>query len=75
VLVPETPRQKDLWRTLGRPGAVLIDGEVVATWRPRASSKTLAIQLDAWTSIKGTTRAAVLQEAERLASHRGLTGM
>lgn len=73
VLVADTPRQKDLWRTLGRPGAVLVDGEVAGTWRPRASGKSLTIQLDAWTPIKRTTRAAILHEAERLAAHRGLT--
>lgn len=73
VLVPDTPRQKDLWRTLGRPGAVLIDGDVVATWRPRASGRTLTIQVDAWTPIKRRARSALLEEAERLAAHRGLT--
>ena len=46
LLVPDAPRQKDLWRTLGRPGAVLVDGEVAATWRPRASGRSLTIRLD-----------------------------
>jgi hypothetical protein len=73
VLVAGTPRQKDLWRTLGRPGAVLVDGDVAGTWRPRSSGKTLAIDLDAWTSIKGKTRKAVEQELERLAAYRGQT--
>jgi hypothetical protein len=72
VLVPATSRHKDLWRTVGRPGAVLVDGEVAATWRPRAAGKSLAIRLDRWTPIKRTIRAAVEQEAERLAAHRGL---
>lgn len=26
-----------LWRMLGRPGAVVADGEILGTWRPRAS--------------------------------------
>ena len=73
LLVPDAPRRKDLWRTLGRPGAVLVDGEVAATWRPRASGKSLTIRLDPWTSIGRTMRSAVRQEAERLAAHRGLT--
>ena len=72
LLVPDASRHKDLWRTLGRPGAVLVDGEVTATWRPRASGKTLGLQLDPWTSLEGPTRTAVLEEAERLAAHRGL---
>jgi hypothetical protein len=73
VLVDETKKQKDLWRTPGRPGAVVVDGEVAATWRGRAAKGTLSIELEQWKPIKGKTRTALEQEAERLASHRGLT--
>ena len=44
LLVAERPKQKDLWRTLGRPGAVLVDGEVVGTWRPRTSGGALSVK-------------------------------
>jgi hypothetical protein len=72
LLVAERPKQKDLWRTLGRPGAVLVDGEVVGTWRPRTSGGALSVEVDPWSPVKGPTRAAVLAEAERLAAHRDL---
>ena len=72
VLVPDTARHKELWRTLGRPGAVLVGGEVAGTWRPRAAGRRLTVRLDAWAPLDRTTRAALQQEAERLAAHRGL---
>jgi hypothetical protein len=73
VLVPDTPRQKDLWRTLGRPGAMLIDGDVVATWRPRASGRTLTIQVDARTPLKRRAQSALSEQAERWPRTEGLT--
>lgn len=72
LLVAERPRQKDLWRTLGRPGAVLVDGVVVGTWRPRTSGRDLSIRLEPWSPITGRARSAVKVEAERLAAHRDL---
>ena len=72
LLVAERSKQKDLWRTLGRPGALLIDGEVVGTWRPRTSGGTLSVHIDPWAPVKGPIRAAVQAEAERLAAHREL---
>lgn len=72
VLVADTARQKDLWRIIGRPGAVLVDGEVMGTWRPRTSAKKLAIRLDRWAPWSRRVHAGVVTEAERLAAHRGL---
>jgi hypothetical protein len=73
VLVPDRSRHKQLWPTLGRPGAVLVDGEVAGLWRPRTSGQKLSIQLDAWSPIKGRTKTAVDEEAARLAAFRGAT--
>jgi hypothetical protein len=70
LLVADTAKQKDLWRVLGRPGAVLVDGEVLGTWRPRASGGTLALSVEPWTSLARKLRTAVQHEAERLAAHR-----
>src|SRR5262249_37564843 len=72
LLVAERAKQKDLWRTLGRPGAGLVDGEVAGTGRPRASGPTLSIGLEPWSPITGRARTALKVEAERLAAHRDL---
>ncbi|QGQ19637.1 winged helix DNA-binding domain-containing protein [Cellulomonas sp. JZ18] len=72
LLVPDTARHRALWPTLGRPGAVLRDGEVVGTWRPRARGRRLALELDPWEPWDAATRAAVDTEHERLAAFRGV---
>jgi hypothetical protein len=72
LLVPTEPRRKDLWRVLGRPGAVVADGDVVATWRPRTSGKALTVVVEPWGDLTSTVARAVRGEAERLAAHRGV---
>lgn len=77
LLVDDAARRKDLWRTLGRPGAVVAGGEVVATWRPRTTSSGLALAVDWWTKPTRARRGDLEGEAGRLASFRGveLTGI
>jgi len=71
LLVPEPVRRKDLWRALGRPGAIVADGEVVGTWRPRASGRRLTVRIEPWDPFRAADRALVEEQAERLAAHRG----
>jgi hypothetical protein len=72
VLVTDRDRQKALWPVLGRPGAVLADGDVVGTWRPRARGRALALELDPWVPWDADLEAAVAAEHARLAAFRGL---
>jgi hypothetical protein len=71
VVVPDTARHRVLWPVLGRPGAVLADGEVVGTWRPRARGRRLGLELDAWLPWDDALRSAVAAEHDRLAAFRG----
>lgn len=71
-VVPDRARHKALWPVIGRPGAVLVGTEVVGTWRPRASGKTLNLVVDLWSRVPAATRTAIADEADRLAAHRGL---
>lgn len=73
VLVPDPARHRGLWPVIGRPGAVLADGEIVGTWRPRANGRRLGLELDPWVPWDENLRAAVTAEHERLAAFRGLT--
>lgn len=77
TLVPDAARAKELWPVLGRPGAVLADGELVGAWRPRKSGRTFTVAVQPWRRLTGSTRDAVVAEAERLAAYRGvpLTGV
>jgi hypothetical protein len=73
LLVEDAARAKDLWRTLGRPGAVLLDGEVIGTWRARRSGKGVAITIAPWEQVPAAGRAAIGEQAERLAAFRRLS--
>ena len=69
TVVPDEAARKDLWRTLGRPGGLLVGHEVVGTWRPRSTGRKLRLQVVVWS---GADRPAGSDEAaERLAAFRG----
>ena len=72
TIVPDPARAKELWRIIGRPGAVLSDGEVVATWRAKKAGTTLDVTIDPFGPVPPALRTAVEAQAERLAAHRGL---
>jgi hypothetical protein len=58
LLVADAARRKVLWPTIGRPGAIVLDGEIVGTWRPKSSKGrkgsqgTVSLTIDLW--AKGT---------------------
>ena len=70
LLVDDPARAKALWPVLGRPGAVLLDGEIAGTWRPRKSGAKLNVQVDLWAKASATVRGAITEQAERLAAYR-----
>ncbi len=73
VLVPDAARQKELWKILGNPGAVLVDGAVAGTWRARATGKQkLTLTVQPFGSLPKKARAAVEDEADRIGQVRGV---
>ncbi len=70
LLVDDAARAKALWPVLGRPGAVLVDGDIAGTWRPRKTGKRLRVSVDLWAADTTAARAAITQQAELLAAHR-----
>ena len=73
TLVPDAAHAKQLWPTLGRPGAVLVDGDLVGTWRPRQSGGKLTVAVQPWRRLPAAVRKAVTDQAERLAGHRSVS--
>lgn len=67
------PLKADVWRTLGRPGGIVADGEIIGTWRPRASGQKLHVRIEPWRALRARDRGLVEEQAERLAAHRGVT--
>jgi hypothetical protein len=69
LLVDDPARAKALWPVLGRPGAVLVDGDLAGLWRPRKAGPKLRIQLELWSPVP---RKRLEPEGERLAAFRGV---
>jgi hypothetical protein len=73
LIVPSEPARKALWRILGNPGVVLVNGEVAGTWRARTGSKKrLDVTVQTLETIPPKARKAVTEEAERMATTRGI---
>jgi len=77
TLVDDEARRKELWPVLGRPGAMVVDGEVVAAWRPKTAGSKLTLRLQPWTKLTAAVRSSIEAQAQALAEFRGvrLTGV
>ncbi|HEX6343473.1 winged helix DNA-binding domain-containing protein [Umezawaea sp.] len=71
LLVPDKEHQKEVWRILGRRGAIMVDGEITGTWQAKATGKTLTITLNPFTTPP--PQKATTEEANHLAKSRNLT--
>lgn len=72
LVVPDAARRTEVWKVIGSPGVVLVDGEVTGVWRPTASGRRLTLQLTPWRAFSAAERAEVEQEAAVVAAVRGL---
>jgi len=62
LLVPNEKQRNELWTPRVWPGALLVDGEIVGTWR-RAKR---VLTIDTWKKLSAGARDAVVAEAETL---------
>ncbi|GAA2667608.1 MULTISPECIES: DNA glycosylase AlkZ-like family protein [Actinosynnema] len=76
-LVPGKAHRGLVWRALGAPGALLVDGEVAGVWRSRLGSggKALRIAVTPFAALDARVTAGVEDEGLRLARARGLPGI
>jgi hypothetical protein len=72
LIVPDRSLHKALWPVLGRPGVLLVDGEVVGTWRPKASGRLLTLLVEAFVPLPERVWTSVEEEAQRVAAARGV---
>lgn len=63
--------QREVWRTVGVPGAVLADGEIVGIWRPRKSGRKLTLTVNAFRQPSARLRKQLQTEADHIAELRG----
>jgi hypothetical protein len=72
VLVPDKAQAKEVWRILGNPGVLLLDGEIAGTWRAKAVRRRLELTLTPWLPLTRKTKAAIEAEAQTVAAVRAL---
>jgi hypothetical protein len=70
LVVPEREHQRRLWRALASPGAILVDGEIVGTWRHRMSGGRLQVTLYPRHRLDATATKDLTREAEKVAALR-----
>jgi hypothetical protein len=69
--IVDTRYHRDVWRTVGEPGAVLAGGRITGTWRPRKSGRKLTIAIKTFNPLPPRDRESLQDEAEQVAPLRG----
>jgi hypothetical protein len=70
TLVPKQTARRKLWQPVRGPGGVLVDGEIVGTWRARTKRAGLEVSVEPFGRLSRSARDAIEAEAERLAPFR-----
>lgn len=70
-LLPDQTQRRLLWRPVGAPGLLMIDGKAAGIWKATKNGKTLTLTVQAFASMSKTVRQAVSDEAEAIAPFRG----
>ncbi|ADB31384.1 hypothetical protein Kfla_2308 [Kribbella flavida DSM 17836] len=70
LVVPDREYQRELWRAVANPGALLLDGEIVGTWRHRLTDNRLQVTFSPFRPLSAAARNAFDQAAESLAALR-----
>jgi hypothetical protein len=71
TLIPDPAKRKVVWPPLGAPGTLVVDGEVVATWRSQKKGTVLRVQVSYFDRPIAEAAALIEQEAQLLAELRG----
>jgi hypothetical protein len=69
LLVPDVTRHASIWKATGNPGAILHEGEVIGTWRPRKKGREMGFEVELFTHPRGI-EAGIAEEAGAVAGLR-----
>ena len=73
LLVPGRAHQKEVWRVLGNPGALLVDGEIAGVWRAKVSGrKRVELTVTPFAKLAAGRRKQIDEEAAHVARARGV---
>lgn len=66
LLGDHADRRAEVFRAIGAPGVILVDGEIVGTWRQRTAGRALSVELAAWRTLAIDERDELTTDAEML---------
>jgi len=69
-LLPSQAFRRKLWQPTRGPGGVLVDGEIVGTWRARTKRARLEVAVEPFGRLSRAHKDAIRAEAERVAPFR-----
>jgi hypothetical protein len=75
TLLEEKGFRRKLWQPVRGPGGMLVNGEIVGTWRARALGNRLSVSVEAFDGLASSVQAEIHAEAERIAPFRGCDGV
>ena len=70
TILAEPARQRQVWRTVGNPGAVVLGGRVVGLWTVRTRGDRLDAAVTLFEDLPAPRRSALAELAERCAAFR-----
>jgi hypothetical protein len=73
-LAPDRALAKEVWRPIGSPGGLVVEGELAGTWRARKSGKRLQLTVTPHRTLSARHRKALDQQAEVVTSARAHDG-
>ncbi|MGW7055435.1 DNA glycosylase AlkZ-like family protein [Streptomyces sp. NPDC054887] len=71
LLVPDRMRQREIWRAVGGPGALLVGTEIAGTWRARAAGRATDLTVTPFAPLSPAVRRELDAEAATVAAARG----
>lgn len=69
--IVDTKHQREVWKAVGAPGAVLANGAIAGTWRARKSGRKLSLTVTTFQPMSGDLRDLLREEADHVARLRG----
>jgi hypothetical protein len=73
LLIPERDRQRQVWRTSGNPGILLVWGLPAGMWRPQKKGARLTLTVELFEPLEAKLRPEVESEAQALGVFRECT--
>jgi hypothetical protein len=71
LLAPDKTWQAEVWRAIGNPGVLLVNGEIAGTWRAKAAGRSrLDLTVTGFGPLALSTRSAIEREAAVVAAAR-----